>query len=381
MIEKEVILSVCIITKNEVLKLKRCIENLILYPFEIVVIDTGSEDDTVAMLLSLQKRCNRIKIGHFKWKDNFAEAKNYAVSQAECDMVMVLDSDEYVQTADVPELLRLTEIKKEGVGRIQLRNQIEQNGQILWSLERVSRVFSKSRYRYEGRIHEQLVRIDGKPYQTYEVPVTAEHDGYVGTPEERRAKAYRNIRLLEAELSEKEDPYLFYQLGKSYYMAGEYGMAADCFGKGLSFDLNPRLEYVIDMVETYGYALIHSGHAAEALQFENIYDEFSDTADFHILMGFIYMNNALFKEAVAEFERAAESGRARTEGADSYIAYYNAGVVEECLGHVESARHFYEKCGNYKPAQARLSEVEKTKDAGQNTGGGSVGGDSDTHTE
>lgn len=44
-------------------------------------------------------------------------------------------------------------------------------------------------------------------------------------------------------------------------MMGEYGVACGWFAQGLSFDLNPALEYVIDMVETYGYALINSGQS------------------------------------------------------------------------------------------------------------------------
>ena len=48
-------------------------------------------------------------------------------------------------------------------------------------------------------------------------------------------------------------------------MLGEYGVACEWFAQGLSFDLNPELEYVIDMVETYGYALINSGQEQTAL--------------------------------------------------------------------------------------------------------------------
>ena len=42
-------ISVCIITKNESEKLKKCLKHLTGYGFEIVVVDTGSTDDTVAM--------------------------------------------------------------------------------------------------------------------------------------------------------------------------------------------------------------------------------------------------------------------------------------------------------------------------------------------
>lgn len=57
------------------------------------------------------------------------------------------------------------------------------------------------------------------------------------------------------------------------------------FAHGLSYDLEPKLEYVIDMVETYGYALINSGRAGEALFFENIYEEFGNSCGLSISDG------------------------------------------------------------------------------------------------
>lgn len=48
-------------------------------------------------------------------------------------------------------------------------------------------------------------------------------------------------------------------------MAKEYVKACLYFSAALSFDLNPQLEYVIDMVEAYGYALINSKQADKAL--------------------------------------------------------------------------------------------------------------------
>ncbi len=99
-------------------------------------------------------------------------------------------------------------------------------------------------------------------------------------------------------------------------MMGEYGVACDWFAQGLSFDLNPALEYVIDMVETYGYALINSGQEQTALFFENIYDEFGKCG-LSVLMGLIYMKNARFTEAVREFEKAAGHAECRAQGVNS----------------------------------------------------------------
>lgn len=38
----------------------------------------------------------------------------------------------------------------------------------------------------------------------------------------------------------------------------------------MEFELDEKLEYVVDMVETYGYALVNSGHADAALGFEGL---------------------------------------------------------------------------------------------------------------
>ena len=356
-------LSVCIITKNEEKKLRRLLMSLLDYPFEIVVVDTGSKDHTLEMLSRLEEETKnigklkqaRIKICYFSWCDDFAAAKNYAIRQAENDMVFVLDSDEYVEYLDWRKLKQMFCHNPLKVGRITRKNKIEQNGRDCYFTEQIHRIFSKSQFLYQGKIHEQVVAVDSSPYDTYDAPVLVMHDGYYGTAKQRKLKAERNRKLLEEEIAQEgEDPYILYQLGKSWYMSGNYENAASYFARGLQFDLDPKLEYVIDMVETYGYALIHAGRASEALFFENIYDTFGNTAEFRILMGFIYMNNEMFREAVEQFLKASECKTCRMEGANSFLSYYNAGVVEECLGNTARAMEYYRRCGTYEPALERL---------------------------
>ena len=113
------------------------------------------------------------------------------------------------------------------------------------------------------------------------------------------------------------------------------------------------------MVETYGYALLNSGQVEQALFFESIYDEFGKNADFQFLMGLIYMNNARFEDAVLEFEKATKHRECRNAGTNSYAAFYNIGVIYECLGDEKQAKQYYGKCGEYEPAKARLSEIIK----------------------
>lgn len=344
-------LSVCIITKNEKEKLKRCLEALKGYDVEIVVADTGSTDGTKDMLQEYTSY-----VYDFAWCDDFSKARNFVAEKASNDMILVLDSDEYIESVDADGMEAFLKSSNEDVGRIAIKNIVKDSTEIKTSVECVSRVYSKSRYHYVGRIHEQLVRIDGKVHNSVELPVVVLHDGYSGTKEEKALKAKRNISLLLKTLKESpKDTYILYQLGKSHYMMGDYEKAVEYFDIALGYDVNPALEYVIDMVETYGYALLNSGQNERALQLEGIYDVFGDCADFKVLMGLIYMNNMLFDLAVEEFLKATQYKSARTVGANSYIAYYNAGIIRECLGDKKAAIEFYKKAGNYKKALDRIA--------------------------
>lgn len=343
-------LSVCIITKNEQSNLERCLRSLSGFSFEIVVVDTGSTDHTLKIACKYTN-----SIYEFSWCDDFSKAKNYAISKAKHDIVLVLDSDEDVRSIQLEPLTKLIKRFPDNVGRIQRCNQLEQNHEIRESKEYINRIFNRHLFHYEGKIHEQLVSIDKKPYSTYLAPVIIGHTGYLLTEEERIKKAQRNIRLLEQDLSKNVDPYILSQLGKSYYMIRDYQTAISYFKEALSFDLDPKLEYVIDMVDCYGYALLNSGHADEALSFQNIYEEFGNRADFQFLMGLIYMNNEQYELAIQEFYKATQKKNCRMVGVNSYLAYYNIGVIYECLGNVKKAKEAYQNCGDYVPAKKQLS--------------------------
>ena len=349
-------LSVCIITKNECENLKKCLQALKPYDLEIVVVDTGSTDGTLKMVREYTDA-----VFEFSWCDDFAKAKNFAISKAKNDRVLVLDSDEYVTAFDVSGLEHQLIWYPEWIGRIKRCNQIKYGAETRIGTEYINRLFDRRLFHYKGRVHEQLVWISGayagtgEGICTYETGICIDHSGYLLSGDQKNEKIKRNIVLLQHMLREQgDDPYILYQLGKSYYMGAQYVDACAYFEKALTFDLDEHLEYVIDMVETYGYALLNAGRAADALGYEGLCDAFGKTSDFRFLMGLIYMNNELFSQAVESFMRAVELGNAKMMGTDSYLAYYNAGVIMECLDHTSEAMEFYGKAGGYAQAEARL---------------------------
>lgn len=350
-------ISVCIITKNESANLRHCLQVLSAYPFELVVVDTGSDDDTVKVAEEYTDR-----IFFYEWTDDFSAARNYAMGQASFDKIIMVDTDEFLTGIDYLQLEKMMTENPMKTGRIFRKNIFTRGDETEQGTEWITRIFDRRYFHYEGKIHEQVTAENGEPYETYNAPISFDHTGYDGDEKTVAAKAERNIKILLRELSDNPtDTYILYQLGKSFYMKKDYISALEYFERATSLDLDERLEYVNDLIISYGYTLINTGNSEKALGFENLYDVFGNTAEFKFLMGLIYMNNMMFDRAVESFLDATGVKNCNMNGVNSYKAYYNIGVIKECLGNTEEAKKYYSKCGDYFKAAERLKILREQK--------------------
>lgn len=344
------------IVKDEEHNLKQCLQSICDFFDDIVIVDTGSRDHTKEIAKQFTD-----SVYDYVWDNSFSNARNFSISKASREYILVLDADEIVLEADIEKIIQLIHGNPQAVGRLLRINEFTRDGILSRYSERVNRLFSKSLYFYEGAIHEQVtakkdLRI--QDYDTYSLPLKIIHSGYEGDLDARKKKTKRNIELLKNVQKENpSDPYILYQLGKSYYMEENYVAACDYFGEALYFDLNTRLEYVQDMIESYGYSLMECKQHETALQLLHVYDEFCDSADFVFMMGLVLMNNGRFQEAIEEFLKATQKKSCKMEGVNSYRAFYNIGVINECLGKLEEASRYYTECREFKPARQRLKEM------------------------
>lgn len=353
-------ISVCIIAKNEENYIGECLRRLSPYDWEIVVVDTGSTDRTVEIA-----RTYTPNIYRFDWINDFSAAKNFSVSKASNDYILSVDCDEYLENNDTAfdTISSLTKrVAPHQIGMLNLINPSAEfpssGGTVPAVHEHIARFFNRKFTSYKGSIHEQLVSKDGKALEFIPVPLTFYHMGYC-IADIKEKKSSRNITLLQAELQTNgPDPYLLFQLGQCYFGLSEYDNALPYFEQALSMEVNEQEEYVQTLVESYGYCLIHLGQYEKALSLEGVYPVFSRRADFVFLMGLIYMNNAMFENAVREFQKAASINNYAVEGTNSYLAYYNAGVIYECTGNIQEAVRLYRKCGNYAPALQQLQLIQ-----------------------
>ncbi len=96
-------ISLCMIVKNEEKDLPRCLCTVKPIVDEMILVDTGSSDRTKDIGMALGA-----KVFDFVWQDDFSAPRNFALSKAKGDWILVLDADELISGQDFPSLLTLT---------------------------------------------------------------------------------------------------------------------------------------------------------------------------------------------------------------------------------------------------------------------------------
>ncbi|MGN0346140.1 MAG: glycosyltransferase [Lachnospiraceae bacterium] len=355
-------ISICIIMKNEEKNIEKCLSALAGFGFgkcgkygEIVVVDTGSTDSSVAIA---EKYTDSIY--HFEWCNDFAKAKNFAIQKASHDFVMVVDADEYLTRIDYEDLQYFMKQHPDQIGQIKRSNFVLADGIQTIQNDLTERFFHRDYYAFQYPIHEQLLPLKSRSVQYIPIAFHVDHSGYLLSEEQLKEKANRNNELLFQELEKRpEDPYLYFQIGQSYMLMRDQAQALPWFEKGLTFDVDPSLEYVQMMVTGYGSCLLAADRAQDALSLKGVYDAFSQVPEYVFMMGQIYMALSMYMEAFAEFIRCLQLKPGRVPGMTSYFAYHNIGVINEILGNREGAISFYEKAGDYKRSKDRLEELRK----------------------
>ena len=92
---KEKTLSLCMIVKNEQTNLVRCLSSIKAAVDEMIVVDTGSTDRTKELAAVFGA-----KVFDFDWDEDFSSARNFSLSKATGDWILVIDADETVSSRD-----------------------------------------------------------------------------------------------------------------------------------------------------------------------------------------------------------------------------------------------------------------------------------------
>ena len=220
-------ISACVITKNEEKNLPHwlaCMKNV---ADEIVVVDTGSTDNTVA----LAKEAGA-KLYNFKWINDFAAAKNYAIEQVTGDWILFMDADEtFTEAAQGVLRQEVERFNRDATVACLLCRMLDidvDNDNRVFNTSLLPRVFRRSPYiRYKGAIHEQLENSQGNKKMVFAEKLEFQHTGYSSSI--FRSKAERNLPIMLHELekatTDKERLRLYPYLMDAYSTLRDYDKA------------------------------------------------------------------------------------------------------------------------------------------------------------
>lgn len=220
-------ISACVIVKNEEKNLPKWLECMSGIADEMVVVDTGSTDNTVKLAEGAGAR-----LFHYEWHNDFAAAKNFAIEQAKGDWIFFLDADEYFSDATRRIIRREMEAyhKKPGIGVVvcKLINIDSDNYDKVITTILQSRIFRNvPGIRYKGDVHEQITNSGNKLQMVCNTGLVILHTGYSASIV--REKSRRNLpMLLEREknaVTEFEKGQTASFLADAYNCLGEYEKA------------------------------------------------------------------------------------------------------------------------------------------------------------
>jgi len=215
-------ISVCMIVRNEEKRLKRCLDSLQpLEPKEIIVIDTGSIDETV----KIARNYGGITLLRFSWEDDFSRARNAALNTALGDWILSIDADETLDPEGIPAIKKAINDKKAVLFLMQMIDTVE-------APSRVPRLFRNDpAIKFRGRIHETVIvtaekygKEHGMKFKFLDAKL--HHDGYGLAERERKSPMYENLYMAAL----KDDP-------KSISVWFHYGLFCLSRRKGIQADL------------------------------------------------------------------------------------------------------------------------------------------------
>jgi tetratricopeptide (TPR) repeat protein len=369
--------SLCMIVRDEAECLARCLESVQGAVDEVVVVDTGSRDDTVA----IARRYGAL-VREVPWQNDFAAARNESLKLATCEWILCLDADEELAAESRSLLKELVNGSGCEGYFLQIHNLLGSAADPEWEVGEAFRLFrNRPVYRFVGAIHEQILPVILAVNPEARVEHSAlkvVHYGYLQEWVAAKGKADRNLKLLQASLSRRpEDPYLLFNLGLELLLHRRFREAQEALEAALArtpfdADWRPRL------IKCYAAVHCERGRWKEALAFLAAEAaRYPDFTDLRYMMGVAHGALGQHEEAARAYTACLGLGPAPSEqyGAvdpemGSCKALLGLGQAYEAQGRYAEAMQAYARAAMVKrgwlePLRYLTSLMARRVDEGQ----------------
>lgn len=342
-------ISVCMIVKNEEDVLARCLDCAKQFADEIIIVDTGSSDDTKKIAKQYTS-----KVYDFAWCDDFSKARNYSFSKADSDYCMWLDADDVVLDDDIRKIQELKKTLDPLVSIVMMKynTSFDKEGRPTFSYFRERLIQNHVGFLWEGVIHEVISPRGNIRYE--EIAIT-HRKIHVSDPD-------RNLRIFESRIQDGAilNPREQFYYARELYYHARYQDAYDTLQRFLD-EKKGWMENNIDACQMMGYCAYQLNDDERALMSfyrSFVYDE--PRAELCCDIGKHFLDRQQFTQAIFWYETALTRKRNDTSGAFvrgdcyGYIPCLQLCVCWWNLGDKEQAAMYNEKAGVFKPASEEV---------------------------
>lgn len=238
-------ISALCMVKNEANNLPKWLANMKYVADELVVVDTGSVDDSVRIAQN-----GGARVISYVWRDDFAAARNFALKQVQGEVIIFLDADEYFPDALLKKMrLIISQLNSKpqvaGLCAPRVDIDVESRTNQFIDVSVQCRIFRKG-CTYRGSIHETLQIPEGMEL-LQDDRLLFYHTGYSASL--IKGKLKRNLQMLlqrQQRRDYKMQPMDYRYLMDCYYGLGEYDKALAMSDKCLSFSecLTGMISYI-----------------------------------------------------------------------------------------------------------------------------------------
>ena len=280
--------------------LPRCLKSVQDVASELVVVDTGSVDDTMGVAKDFGA-----KIFHFKWSEDFAAARNKSLRHATGDWILQIDADEELVASSIsplkeamlnPWCLLYVVSCDNGVGSLQR----------FFQIGRLFRNHPLIQYRwpYHELVYSSvnsLMATEPRWHMKYEPKIIVRHYGYEPSHMKERNKDARALRIMESHIEKNpHDGYILTKLGLLYSRLKRYDKAAGAFEQAIAINVNdPDAHFGL------GAIYVQRGMVDEAIvEYKKALVINPDLLEVHTNLGVAYAMKDMLDAAIAEFGKS-----------------------------------------------------------------------------
>lgn len=349
-------ISLCMIVRDEEEYISGCLESVKGIVNEIIIVDTGSSDQTLAIA-----RNHGAKVFRYLWNDDFAAARNESLRHASASWVIILDADERVDPASIEKVIEAIQNNDIDAFLVTLISPISKGSSapIAKHITKSYRLFKNFKgFFFTGRVHEEIsCSLIKEKARVSPSDIVINHLGYAQDEKRLQEKRLRNLKLLLLELESNPDNwYTAYNLGQTYMLLNMTTEAMVFLNQAIEAKGVPE-DIRASIYNNLGECLLKEKRYEEAiLHCKESLNLNPEQVSAHIILSRIYLAQHDYLHAIQTLERIIEyqkhynmDGTAVEINIDPAILYFNLGNSYFNVNRFDNAITNFKKAIQLKP--------------------------------